>query len=239
MELFIGIVALICGALGILVGRYVCPTSRADDRESLTAARLTIARLEQESTSVKAHLAQSELQRDALAKDVRTREADVAMLTERQTSLQSKIDDLTHQLSDQNRQLTSEFENIANRILKVNAGELSETSKKSLSAVLEPLRERIQEFQATVAETYKSETREVLSLKEQIKLVMETTQDIGNRADGLAKALRGDSRLLGRWGELALERILTAAGLVEGREYVTQGRGMGLRNPDGGIQRPD
>ena len=237
--LIIGIVALVCGALGITIGRYVCPTSRADDRESLTTARLTIARLEQESTSVKAHLAQSEVQRDMLAKDVRTREAEVAMLTERQTSLQDKIDDLTRQLADQNRQLTSEFENIANRILKVSAGELSEASKKSLSAVLEPLREKIQEFQATVSETYKSETREVLSLKEQIKLVMETTHAIGNHADGLAKALRGDSRLLGRWGELALERILTAAGLVEGREYVTQGRGMGLRNPEGGIQRPD
>ena len=237
--LIIGIVALVCGALGITIGRYVCPTSRADDRESLTTAHLTIARLEQESTSVKAHLAQSELQRDVLAKDVRTREAEVAMLTERQASLQNKIDDLTRQLADQNRQLTSEFENIANRILKVSAGELSEASKQSLSAVLEPLRERIQEFQATVSETYKSETREVLSLKEQIKLVMETTHAIGNHADGLAKALRGDSRLLGRWGELALERILTAAGLVEGREYVTQGRGMGLRNPEGGIQRPD
>ncbi|HEY5177324.1 MAG TPA: DNA recombination protein RmuC [Terriglobales bacterium] len=62
---------------------------------------------------------------------------------------------------------------------------------------------------------------------------------IGDQADGLAKALRGDSQLLGRWGELALERILEAAGLTEGREYVSQGRGLGLKNEAGGIQKPD
>ncbi len=54
--------------------------------------------------------------------------------------------------------------------------------------------------------------------------MVETSSAIGTQADGLAKALRGDSQLLGRWGELALERILEAARLTEGREYVSQGR---------------
>jgi DNA recombination protein RmuC len=75
-----------------------------------------------------------------------------------------------------------------------------------------------------VETTYDAEKREVISLKEQIKIMVQTSHAIGNQADGLAKALRGDSQLLGRWGELALERILEAAGLCEGREYVTQAR---------------
>src|SRR5208282_6401050 len=108
-----------------------------------------------------------------------------------------------------------------------------------LAALLDPLRERIQDFQKKVETTYDAETREVLSLKEQIKLVVETTHAIGNQADGLAKALRGDSQLLGRWGELALERILEAAGLTEGREYISQGRGLGLKNEAGAAQKPD
>jgi predicted SnoaL-like aldol condensation-catalyzing enzyme len=86
---------------------------------------------------------------------------------------------------------------------------------------------------------YESETREVLSLKEQIRLVVDTSHAIGSQADGLDKALRGDSQLRGRWGELALERILEAAGLTEGREYILQGRGLGLKSDTGGIQRPD
>src|SRR5260370_9158421 len=70
-------------------------------------------------------------------------------------------------------------------------------------------------------------------------LMVETSSAIGTQADGLAKALRGDSQRLGRWGELALERILEAAGLKEGREYVSQGRGLGLKGDDGGAQKPD
>jgi DNA recombination protein RmuC len=79
----------------------------------------------------------------------------------------------------------------------------------------------------------------VLSLKERIRLIVETSTAISTQADGLAKALRGDSQLRGRWGELALERILEAAGLTEGREYISQGRGLGLKSDSGGIQKPD
>ena len=237
--LILTVVGLICGALGTVIGRYAYPTSRADDREALASARIALARLEQESRWICAQLSHSEAKRDVVVKELNVAEAQAATLIEREAASQSKIEELTRQLADQNQQLTTEFENIANRILKSNANELSETSSKSVRDLLNPLQDRIREFKAKIEETYQSETREVLSLKEQIKQVIETSQAIGNHADGLAKALRGDSRLLGRWGELALERILTAAGLVEGREYVTQGRGMGLRNPEGGIQRPD
>ena len=165
--------------------------------------------------------------------------AEVARLTERESALTQKIETQAVQLAEQQKQLTAEFENIANRILKANATELSENSQKALAAILDPLHERIQDFQKKVETTYEAESREVLSLKEQIKLIVETSHAIGNQADGLAKALRGDSQLLGRWGELTLERILEAAGLTEGREYISQGRGLGLKSEAGGAQKPD
>ena len=163
----------------------------------------------------------------------------MARLKERENALTQKIETQTLQLAEQQKQLTAEFENIANRILKANATELSENSQKALALILDPLRERIQDFQKKVETTYEAENRDVLSLKEQIKLILETSHAIGNQADGLAQALRGDSQLLGRWGELALERILEAAGLTEGREYITQGRGLGLKSEAGGAQKPD
>jgi DNA recombination protein RmuC len=180
-----------------------------------------------------------QVQREAAANEAKAAVAEVARLTERETALTDKIETLAAQLADQQKLLTVEFENIANRILKANATELSSNSQKELSAILEPLRQRIQDFQTKVETTYTAENREVLSLKEQIKLILETSHTIGNQADGLAKALRGDPQALGRWGELALERILEAAGLTEGREYISQGRGLGLRSESGGAQRPD
>lgn len=180
-----------------------------------------------------------ETQRDGVSNEAKAAVSEVARLKERESALTQKLETQTVQLAEQQKQLTVEFENIANRILKANATELSESSQKALSAILDPLRERIQDFQKKVETTYEAESREVLSLKEQIKLIVETSHAIGNQADGLAKALRGDSQLLGRWGELALERILESAGLTEGREYISQGRGLGLKSEAGGAQKPD
>jgi DNA recombination protein RmuC len=175
---------------------------------------------------------------ESAAEATRGRE-EIAKLSERERTLTDKITTQGQLLTELQKQLTAEFENIANRILKVNAAELSENSQKALAATLNPFRERMQEFQKKVETAYAAETREVLSLKEHIKLIVETSHAIGSQADGLAKALRGDSQLLGRWGELALERILEAAGLQEGREYVTQGRGLKLKSDEGGLQKPD
>jgi DNA recombination protein RmuC len=178
-------------------------------------------------------------QRDVAAADARAASGEAARLTEREKALSEKVAEQAAQLGDQQKQLTTEFENIATRVLKANALELSDGSQKALAAILDPLRERLQDFQKKVVTAYESETREVLSLKEQIRLVVDTSHAIGSQADGLDKALRGDSQLRGRWGELALERILEAAGLTEGREYILQGRGLGLKSDTGGIQRPD
>jgi DNA recombination protein RmuC len=178
-------------------------------------------------------------ERTRVAAEAKRSGEEIAALTERERALTEKIATQTEQLHDLQKKLTTEFENIANRILKVNAAELSESSQKALSQTLDPFRERLQEFQMKVETTYAAETREVLSLKEHIKMVMETSHAIGAQADGLARALRGDSQLLGRWGELVLERILETSGLKEGREYVTQGRGLRLKSDDGAVQRPD
>jgi DNA recombination protein RmuC len=166
-------------------------------------------------------------------------EKEVVRLREREASLTKKIGEQEQRLAGQQSQLTTEFENIANRILSDNARRLSETSDRSLADIVDPLRERIKEFQNKIESTYGEEQRDVLSLKTQIELLLQTSAAIGSQADGLAKALRGDSKQIGRWGELVLERILEAAGLQEGREYVTQGRGLGLTTEEGRAQRPD
>ena len=243
-------IGLLCAtlgvALGIVLGRYVWPVGQGPDAATFVESQLEIARLTERLLSLTNQTQEEvertrslEAQRAAASDEAKSAVAQVARLTEREVGLNVKIAEQAHQLVDLQKQLTTEFENIANRILKASASELSESSQKALALILDPLRERIQEFQKKIETTYDLETREVLSLKEQIKLIVETSHAIGSQADGLAKALRGDSQLRGRWGELALERILEAAGLTEGREYITQGRGLGLRSQEGGVQRPD
>jgi DNA recombination protein RmuC len=238
----VGIGALLAAAaalVGVALGRHLWPASRRGDTAALVAGQIELARLTEECRALRSRADQLEAERIAAALEAKTAVAEVARLKERESALSEKIAGQAAQLADSQKQLTAEFENIANRILKANASQLSENSHKELAAVLNPLRERIQDFQNKVEATYQTEAREVLALKEQIKLIVETSHAIGTQADGLAKALRGDSQLLGRWGELALERILEAAGLMEGREYISQGRGLGLRSEAGGAQKPD
>jgi DNA recombination protein RmuC len=238
----VGIGALLAAAaalVGVALGRHLWPASRRGDTAALVAGQIELARLTEECRALRSRADQLEAERIAAALEAKAAVAEVARLKERESALSEKIAGQAAQLADSQKQLTAEFENIANRILKANASQLSENSHKELAAVLNPLRERIQDFQNKVEATYQTEAREVLALKEQIKLIVETSHAIGTQADGLAKALRGDSQLLGRWGELALERILEAAGLMEGREYISQGRGLGLRSEAGGAQKPD
>jgi DNA recombination protein RmuC len=208
---------------------------------SENVARLTEreAGLTRESVSLSDQLKEMTKTRDDALNEAKAATEEVARLTERLQGLSKEVEDLRAREGKLQETLKVEFENIATRVLKANATELTDTSQKQISAILDPLRERIQEFQGRVETTYDAEKREVLSLKEQIRMIVETSQNLGLQADGLAKALKGDVQMLGRWGELVLDRVLQKAGLVEGREYITQGRGLGLKNEDGGLQRPD
>src|SRR5437762_8720508 len=229
---FIFVTGLLTFLLGIGLGRYIWPAVRASDAAALSDAQKEAVRLAERAAGLERHLADQSENRGLAESEAKAATNEVARLTQREI-------DLTAQLAELQTRLTSEFENIANRILRTNASELSTRSQTELNSILEPLRQKIQEFQNKVETTYQSETREVLSLKEQIRLLVETSHAVGSQADGLAKALRGDSQVLGRWGDLKLERILETAGLTEGREFISQGRGLGLRNEDGGLQRPD
>ncbi len=239
IAVFTGLGLLLATAAGLGIGRYAWPATRRGDAAALLAQQIEGARLSEECRALRSHVDQLETAHEAASIEAKTAAVEVARLQERENALSDKLTTQAAQRADLQTQLTTEFENIANRILKANASELSENSQKAVAAILEPLRERLHDFQSKIEATYASEAREVLSLKEQIKLIVETSHAIGTQADGLAKALRGDSQLLGRWGEIALERILEAAGLTEGREYIAQGRGLGLRNDAGGLQKPD
>ncbi|MBI3676294.1 MAG: DNA recombination protein RmuC [Proteobacteria bacterium] len=181
--------------------------------------------------------------RDDQLDTIRTRlsikESELAGSAEREASLSRAVVERDEQLNGLQERLRVEFENIANKILAVTTDKLSEKSNEALTAILEPLRTRIIEFQNKVETTHLEDTRQRSALAEHIKLIAQTNLNLGTQAENLAKALRGDAQLRGRWGEVRLERILESSGLVRGREFVIQGEGLNLKGDDGGSQRPD
>jgi DNA recombination protein RmuC len=184
-------------------------------------------------------IGQLRTQNDDIRQQLASKESDLATSCERQVGLQRTIAERDEQLKGLQERLKTEFENMANKIMAATANDLSARSQESLSAILEPLKERIAEFQQKVEATHLEDTRERATIFEQIRQVEQAGRNLGAQAESLTKALKGDAQLRGRWGEVRLERILEQAGLERGREFVVQGGDFNLKGEDGGSLRPD
>ena len=129
-----------------------------------------------------------------------------------------------------------EFQNIANKLLDEKSQKFVETNKTHLDILLNPLKENIKAFEEKVDKVYNMEAAERNTLRGVISQLMELNKLISNEAQNLTKALKGDSKKQGNWGEVILERVLERSGLVRDREYRMQ---ASLISADGSRLQPD
>ena len=141
------------------------------------------------------------------------------------------------ELLERNRDaLKQEFENLANRIFDQKSERFSQQSRTSLDSLLNPFRDQLQDFRKRVEDVYTTETRDRQALRSEIKSLQELNRQITEEAANLTRALKGDKKVQGNWGELILERVLERSGLRKGVEYETQGS---YRDDDNQLLRPD
>jgi DNA recombination protein RmuC len=139
-------------------------------------------------------------------------------------------------LAEAREDLANRFKNLANDILEEKSKRFSETNRQGLETLLNPLKEKIGEFQAKVEQAYDKESRERLTLQGEIKRLAELNAQIGEDAVNLTRALKGDAKTQGTWGELVLERLLESSGLRVNEEYVVQ---KSFLNEDDRRSKPD
>jgi DNA recombination protein RmuC len=132
--------------------------------------------------------------------------------------------------------LRAEFENLANRLLEEKGKVLFAENKTQLDAILTPLKERMKGFEDLVTKTYDQENRDRASLLDLVKRLGESQVKLGKEAENLSRALSGESKVQGDWGEMILENLLQGVGLTEGREYQVQEHHVA---EDGSRLRPD
>lgn len=157
---------------------------------------------------------------------------------------QEKLDAQKQEVAELRRQFNMEFENIANKIFQQKAESFNKLSAESLSNLLKPFRENLNEFKHQVAEVYDKESKQRFSLEDKIKELVQLNKQISDEANNLTRALKGDSKTQGNWGEMILESILENSGLREGEEYFRQKflkdeHGEPLRNENGQRLQPD
>lgn len=134
-------------------------------------------------------------------------------------ALNDKLETQKKEMEELGKKFNTEFENIANRILDTKTEKFTELNKTNLKDILDPLGENLKEFKTKVEEVYDKESKERFSLGEKVKELSLLNQIISEDAKNLTKALKGEAKTQGNWGEMILESILERSGLVKDREY--------------------
>lgn len=159
-------------------------------------------------------------------------------------ALEERLQNQKQEIEALHKQFNLEFENIANRIFQQKAENFNRLSTENLTNLLKPFGDNLKEFRHQVAEVYDKESKQRFSLEERIKELVLLNKQISDDANNLTKALKGDSKAQGNWGEMILESILENSGLREGEEYFRQEflkdeHGNPLKNEAGQRMQPD
>jgi len=163
-------------------------------------------------------------------------QATIAELTTLNEQQQKSADEKLALLNESRQEMTNQFKALANEIFDEKDKKFSQSSKERLDGILNPFNKQLQDFKQTVNEVYVNEAKQRASLKTEIQGLKELNQQLNTEAINLTRALKGDKKLQGNWGELILERVLEQSGLRKDHEYETQG---GFRDADNNILKPD
>jgi DNA recombination protein RmuC len=168
-------------------------------------------------------------EKDNLAIQLSKNEVELENLWQRNKEQRDEVEKLQEKF-------TKEFENLANRILDEKSNKFTEQNKENMKNILSPLQDKIQLFEKKVEDTHKESIDYHAALRQQIVGLREMNVQMSKETLNLTKALKGDSKIQGNWGELILERVLEKSGLEKGREYFVQ---QSHTNQDGGRVYPD
>lgn len=160
----------------------------------------------------------------------------ISKLTTENDHLKKRIDEIREEAEENKKNLTTQFQNLANNILERNSEKFTLQNRESLDNILKPLSEKIKNFNDQLNVSNKNLNDQNVSLR----LELQKTIDLGNKmsleAENLAKAIKGNTKIQGNWGENILEKILESSGLEKERDYVIQ---ASFRTDEGKLYMPD
>lgn len=197
---------------------------------------------DRKSASLKAGLTNKQQQLDMQMQQWQREKDLIKQQHERELQLSKQQEEKTEVLY---QRMKIEFENLSNRIFNSKTEDFTKFSTEHLSHLLQPLDNNLKSFREKVEQAYSTEAKERFSLSERIKELVELNNRLSEEANNLTKALKGDSKIQGNWGEMILERLLQASGLIEGEHYFRQEflkneQGELLTNEDSGQKmQPD
>ncbi|RWU07631.1 DNA recombination protein RmuC [Pedobacter chitinilyticus] len=220
----IAIVALLVIVLIFLVVLISRKPSKASEQDlfSINFLKEENQKLQQELTQVRANY---------INENNRATRAEENLKAQREISQKQQ-----QNLEELQQKFTLEFSNIANKLLDEKSAKFTAQNQSNLDQILNPLKANIKSFEEKVEKVYQTEAAERSQLKGVIFQLMDQSKQIQTDANNLTKALKGDNKKQGTWGEIVLERVLETSGLVKDREYSIQ---KSLNSAEGARLQPD
>jgi len=227
------LIAIIAALLGFFLGNYIERLKRRSSQSTLEERekqlRLNLEGLDERLQAEQETIRQLREDNSTMAQQITRFEADME-------NLQLKNTEQKEEVSKLQEKFTKEFENLANKILDEKSLKFTEQNQKNIKNILNPLQEKIQLFEKKVEDSQKESISINSALREQLLNLQNQNIKISKEAENLTKALKGDSKMQGNWGELVLERVLEKSGLEKDREYSVQ---QNFTKEDGSRVLPD
>lgn len=216
------IIALIFGVIGFTLAWFM--------------ARPRQSRLEERNLNLEQARDEALQKLEVETKRANEAENDLATVNANFQNLQERLKEQKEEFEQLEEKFRNEFKNLANEILEEKTKKFTEQNRENLDTLLKPLGEKISEFQKRVEETHKEDIKGRASLGQHLKMLQNLNQQMTDEARNLTKALKGDNKKQGNWGEVILQRILEKSGLTKDREYEIQ---VSTTTEDGRRLQPD
>jgi DNA recombination protein RmuC len=237
MEYWLAIGTAAIGALaGWLAGKYSSQQKLAQARQNIGNLESKALSLQNQLTDRDQTLAELKAEHRQLTQDLRQESSLLASVQTQNQALELRVKEFDTKSKDQAQQMLRQFENLSHKILEENSKKFSSQNKDQMGALLDPLRERIAEFQKKVEENNLAGEKRTSALSQQLLNLQQLNQQITEEAKNLSSALRGNTKTQGNWGEMQLEKILEKSGLEKDTHYRKEAT---FRKDDGQNQRPD
>lgn len=214
--LILAAICLLVGAfLGNLIARLKTKSNSGKLEAKIDMLRAQEEKLSERFDSVIHEREEIRKEKDFLNNELIRRTSQLDNMAEKNRVQKEEVEKLQEKF-------TKEFENLANKILDNKSEKFTKQNKDNLDVILKPLQEKIDKFEKKVEETHKESIDRHAMLRQQIIGLKELNEQMSKEATNLTKALKGDSKIQGNWGELVLERVLEKSGLEKDREYFMQ-----------------
>jgi len=231
MEIFIPILTILIGlGIGFTLGKYVANLSKKANenqwQEQNKQLQNQVGYFEKQIADLKSEhdkeIDTIKTEREQIRKDKDETATQFTRIQSENKFLSEKLDNQKTEIEDLQKKFTKEFENLANKILDQKSQKFTTSNKENIEQILNPLKEKIKNFEEKVQKNQDNFNDKNARLDEVIKRLNEENRKMSEEADKLTKALKGESKTQGNWGELILERVLEKSGLTKGREYDVQ-----------------